>query len=64
MSTANDPSSSYDGPSAALGLKFSGKKRGKKENYNTLQRSVIETYKIYEKWTRDTPSSLNHAHTC
>ena len=49
MSTANDPSSSYDGPSAALRLKFSGKKREKNENYNTLQRTVIETYKIYEK---------------
>ena len=38
-------------------LVFQVKIREKKENYNTLQRSIIETCKICDKWTRDTPSS-------
>ena len=36
MSTADEPSSSYDGPSAAHHLSFPGKRREREENYNTL----------------------------
>ena len=63
MSTADDHSSSYKRPSATHRLSFSSKNRQKKKNYNTLQGSIIETYEIYEKRTRDTPSSLNRART-
>ena len=58
MSTAEDLSSSCDGPLASH-----VKKEKRRKHYNTLQRSIIETYETYEKCTRGTPSSLNHADT-
>ena len=33
-------------------LRFSGKTKEKKENYNTVQRSIIGTYAIYKKRTK------------
>ena len=72
MSTAEDPISSYEGPTAAHRFRFSLKKKRKKgrehEQYTAAYeitgiQEVARAYEIYEKLTRDTPSSLNHAKT-
>ena len=62
MSTAKIPSSSCEGSSTAHPLSFSLKKKIEGNTYITLQQSIIETYEMWEKWNRETPSLLNHTH--